>query len=235
MTKIVTMKRTAIAALGAAMILITSCTTSNQFYGTMTGASVGGLFGSAIGGITGGPRGHDVGTVLGMAVGGAIGAVATTPKTENGNYRTSDYGYDYGRDDYRQDIDRSPFAYIEIQNVRFVDQNNNSSIDAGEHAKLVFEIRNTGRDYAYDIAPVITVSGTKQIYLSPTAIVSELAPGRGVRYQAEVVATEKLKNGTAEFSIGFSDGGRLYTARSFSLPTRDKRSARTGGYTPRIR
>ena len=154
-----------------------------------------------------------------MAIGGIIGAAATAPKTEDGNYRSSDYYYEYGQDDYRQNNSYSPFAYIEIEELRFVDENNNQALDAGEHAKLVIIMRNTGRDYVYDIAPVITVTGTKQIYLSPTAIVKELAPGKAVRYQSEVVATKKLKNGTADFSIGFSDGDKLYTMRSFQLRT----------------
>ncbi len=232
------MKKTMIAALGAAMILMTSCASSNQFYGTMTGASVGGMFGSAIGSITGGWHGRSVGTVVGMAVGGAVGAAATAPKTKDGNYRSSDNYNTYERDDYRINNDRSPFADIEIQNLRYVDENNNGSIDAGEHAKLVFEIRNTGRDYVYDIAPVITVAGTKQIYLSPTAIISELAPGKGVLYTAEVIATNKLKGGTADFTIGFSNGDQFYTVRSFQLSTGGKqtttsRTSSSAGY-PRI-
>lgn len=191
----------------------------NQFYGTATGASLGGLFGSAIGGIADGPRGHDMGTVVGMAIGGIIGAAATAPKTDDGNYRSSDYYYDYGTDDYRENNYYSPFASIEIEELRFVDENNNRALDAGEHARLVFIIRNMGRDYVYDIAPVITVSGTKEIYLSPTAIVKELGPGKAVRYQSEIVATKKLKNGNADFSIGLSDGDKLYTLRSFQMRT----------------
>jgi hypothetical protein len=154
-----------------------------------------------------------------MAVGGIIGAAATAPKTDDGNYRSSDYYYDYDRDDYRQNNAYSPFVNIEIEEVRFVDQNNNRALDANESAKLVFIIRNTGRDYVYDIAPVITVTGTKEIYLSPTAIVKELGPGKAVRYQSELIATKKLKRGTADFSIGLSDGDKLYTLRSFQLRT----------------
>ncbi|MBO7608653.1 MAG: hypothetical protein J6S96_00420 [Muribaculaceae bacterium] len=214
------MKKITLAAMSAALIMMSSCSSTNQFYGAATGASLGGLFGSAIGGITGGHRGHDMGTVLGMAVGAAVGAAATAPKTQDGNYRSSDYNYDYDRDDYRQNNYYSPYADIVIEDLRFNDNNRNQHIDAGEHAKISFIIRNTGRDYVYDLAPVITVSGTKQIYLSPTAIVSELAPGRAVRYQAEVVATNKLKNGRADFSIGLSDGDHLYTMCSFQIQTR---------------
>lgn len=212
-------KKTLFAGLIASTLLLSSCQSMNQFYGAATGASLGGLFGSAIGGIADGPRGHDMGTVVGMAIGGIIGAAATAPKTDDGNYRSSDYYYDYGTDDYRENNYYSPFANIEIEELRFVDENNNRALDAGEHARLVFIIRNMGRDYVYDIAPVITVSGTKEIYLSPTAIVKELGPGKAVRYQSEIVATKKLKNGNADFSIGLSDGDKLYTLRSFQMRT----------------
>ena len=212
-------KKTVFAGLVASALMLSSCQSMSQFYGATTGASIGGMFGSAIGGIADGPRGSDLGTVVGMAVGGIIGAAATAPKTDDGNYRSSDYYYDYDRDDYRQNNAYSPFANIEIEELRFVDENNNKALDADEHAKLVFIIRNTGRDYVYDIAPVITVSGTKEIYLSPTAIVKELAPGKAVRYQSEIIATKKLKTGAADFSIGFSDGDKLYTLRSFQLRT----------------
>ncbi len=212
-------KKTVFAGLIASALMLSSCQSMTQFYGVTTGASIGGMFGSAIGGIADGPRGSDLGTVVGMAVGGIIGAAATAPKTEDGNYRSSDYYYEYDRDDYRQNNAYSPFANIEIEEVRFVDENNNHALDASEHAKLVFIIRNTGRDYVYDIAPVITVSGTKEIFLSPTAIVKELGPGKAVRYQSELIATKKLKKGSADFSIGLSDGDKLYTLRSFQLRT----------------
>ena len=212
-------KKTVFAGLMVSALMLSSCQSMHQFYGATTGASIGGMFGSAIGGIADGPRGSDMGTVVGMAIGGIIGAAATAPKTDDGNYRSSDYYYEYGRDDYRQNNAYSPYASIEIEELRFVDENNNSTLDANEHAKLVFIMRNTGRDYVYDIAPVITVSGTREIYLSPTAIVKELGPGKAVRYQSEIIATKKLKNGTVSFSIGLSDGDKLYTMRSFELRT----------------
>lgn len=215
-------KKTIFGGITVMALLLSSCQSMNQFYGVTTGASIGGMFGSAIGGIADGPRGSDLGTVVGMAVGGMIGAAATAPKTDDGNYRSSDYYYEYGDDDYRQNNSYSPYASIEIADLRFVDENNSKTLDAEEHARLVFIIRNTGRDYVYDIAPVITVTGTKEIYLSPTAIVKELAPGKAVRYQSEVIATRKLKNGTADFSIGLSDGDKLYTLRSFQLRTRKR-------------
>lgn len=215
------MKKTLISVLCASLIVLSGCQSAGQFYGVATGASVGGMFGSAIGSITGGWHGSNVGRLTGMVVGGVIGAAATAPKVQGEN-RTSDYynGYDY--DDYHQNNSYSPYSSIYVENIRLAESMSNNCIDAGEHAKLIFEIRNTGNDYVYDIAPVITVSGTKEIYLSPTAIISELGPGRAVRYQAEVVATKKLKNGVADFNISFSNGDQLYTVSSFQIRTRKR-------------
>lgn len=202
-------------ALVAVMMTMSSCSSSSQFFGTMTGASVGGLFGSSIGGIMGGHRGHDAGRLAGMVIGGAVGAAVTAPKTSNGEYSTSST-HEGG---YYENGASSPFADITIENMHFIDSNNSHSLEAGEHAELVFEVRNNGSDYVYDIAPIITVSGTKKIYLSPTAIISELAPGRAVRYKSEVVGASKLKDGIAQFNISLSDGRNKYMMRSFDLRT----------------
>ena len=211
------MKKTILMSLCALMIVMSGCQSMSQFYGGATGASLGGMLGSAIGGIAGGRHGHNVGTVAGMVIGGAIGVAATTPKTRDGNYSSSDYYDDYNNKSYVNNTTASPFADIAIENLRYYDGNGDNSINPGEHAYLEFEIRNYGRDYVYDIAPVITVTGTKQILLSPTAVVSELAPGKAVRYQADVVATNKLKSGMLDFAISFSDGNTLYTQSSFQI------------------
>lgn len=206
------------SAVIALTLMLSSCSSSQQFFGTMTGASVGGLFGSSIGGIMGGYRGHDAGRLAGMVIGGAVGAAVTAPKTQSGEYSSSDYNYNDGGE-YHQNDYSSPYADLSIDNLRFIDRNNDRAITAGEHAQLSFEIRNNGSNYIYDIAPVITVSGTKQIHLSPTAIISELAPGAAVRYTAEVVASRKLKNGIADVNISFRDGNQMYMLRSFQLRT----------------
>lgn len=222
------MKKIIIASMAIIMMLgSTSCSSSRQFYGTMTGATVGGLFGSTVGGIMGGWRGHDTGRLAGMIIGGAVGAAVTAPKTQDGEYSTSKYPSDnngsYSYNDYS-----SPYANLVIENLRFADENNSRSLEAEEHAQLTFEIRNNGSSYVYDIAPVITVTGTKHIYLSPTAIISELAPNGAVRYKAEVVGGKKLGNGTAEVNISFADGNQMYMVRSFQLNTY-KRGQYTGG------
>ena len=50
------MKKTVFVALTATALLMSSCQSMNQFYGTATGASLGGMFGSAIGGMADGQQ-----------------------------------------------------------------------------------------------------------------------------------------------------------------------------------
>jgi len=227
------MKKLAIVALSATLLL-TSCQSTSQFYAAATGASIGGMFGSSIGGIMDGPRGHDTGRLMGMVIGAAAGVAATAPKTvtreeSNYDYSSDDYLDEYNRhsnrrstQEYRRQIE-SEYANLSIDNIRFTDQNGNETIDAGEQAKLTFEIRNHGNETLYDVAPVISVNGTKQIFISPTAVVGSIRPGMAVRYTAEVLATNKLRSGTAEFTISFGSGDLLYTVSTFDLRTHGRR------------
>lgn len=216
--------------LFSATLLLSSCQTPEQFGAATTGGVFGGIFGSAIGGLFGGPRGADAGTVIGMIAGAAVGAAATAPEARD--YRD----YDYTSDTYRrhrnveysshsreaEEIGRE-YNNLEINNLRFVDIDNNKTINANENCKLVFEIKNTGHDTIYDIAPVITVNGTKAIIISPTAVISELGPGKAVRYTAEVYATKRLRTGVADFTISFVKGDYKYTMTSFTLATKGRK------------
>lgn len=223
------MKRLTIFALSAALIL-SGCGSSDQLGAAAGGGMFGAIFGSAIGGLMGGPRGSDIGTVIGMATGAAAGAAATAPK-ERGRST-----YDYSTDTYNrsskvvyssrgEEAERigREFADVEISNLRFVDKNNNQSIDAGESCKIVFEVKNNGARTIYDVAPVLSVSGTKHVVISPTAVISYIDAGQAVRYSAEVYANRRLRNGQADFTISFAKGDYLYNMTSFQLATRSRR------------
>lgn len=223
------MKKLGIIALSAIMML-SSCESHDQFSAAAGGGMFGAIFGSAIGGLMGGPRGADAGTVIGMVTGAAAGAAATAPK-ERG--RSS---YDYSTDTYNrrskviyssrgEEAERlgREFANMEICNLRFVDSNNNQAIDAGESCKIIFEVKNNGSRTVYDVAPVISVNGTKEIVISPTAVISYIDAGQAVRYSAEVYANRKLRNGNADFTISFAKGDYLYNMSSFQLATRARR------------
>ncbi len=217
------------------LLLFGSCTSSDQFAATAGGGLLGGIFGSAIGGLMGGPRGSDAGTVIGMIAGAAVGAAATSPEVQQRDY--SDYDYTSDRYNRRSTVEYSTYSdeakefgreysKIEIQNLRFIDTNNNKAIDACENCKIAFEVKNNGDATIYNIAPVISVKGTKNIIISPTAVISEVAPGQSVRYTAEVYANDKLRNGVAEFSVSFVKRNFQYVMTTFELATSSRNKYR---------
>ncbi len=219
----------------SAMVLLGGCTSSDQLGAVAGGGLLGGIFGSAIGGLMGGPRGSDAGTVIGMVAGAALGAAATSPEVQERDYS----GYDYTSDRYnrRSTVEYSSFsdearemgreyADIEIRNLRFIDTNSNKTIDAGENCKIAFEVRNKGAATIYNIAPVISVKGTKCIIISPTAVISEIPSGQSVRYTAEVYANDKLRNGVAEFTVSFAKRNCQYVMTTFELATSSRNKYR---------
>lgn len=222
------MKKLSVFLLGAALLL-SGCESSQQLGGMYMGGMLGSVFGSSIGGLMGGPRGADAGAALGMIIGGATGAAVTAPKEEKGS-KDYDATDEYNRRPHRAGRSTAaapavPDGYrdLQIDNLRFVDHNNNRAIDAGERAKLVFEIRNAGPSTVNNVTPVVNVEGTKKVMVSPTAIVASIAPGRSVRYTAELYGKNNLRNGMADFTISFAYGQYLYTVRSFQLQTMSRR------------
>lgn len=222
------MKTKGIAVLAIAGIMMVSGCTDRQVQGTMAGGTLGAIFGSSIGGLMGGPRGSDAGTALGMAVGAVVGNAVTSPQntvSEGGGRDYDDSGY--GRPRRERDVrdyggsEPSHIDGLKVVNIRFVDENRNQAIDAGEKAKILFEIHNDGASTLYNITPVIDCNlGAKRIAVSPTAIIADLAPGKAVAYTANILASPKLKSGEATFRIAFQDGRRIVTFKEFTLATR---------------
>lgn len=223
------MKKIGIMAICAAVVL-SSCQSQDQFSAGVGGGMLGGIFGSAIGGLMGGPRGADAGTAIGVLAGVAAGVAATTPQVRGQG------DYDYTSDTYnrhrktvysssQQEAEQMgrEYANLEIKNLRFIDPNHNQSIDANETSKIVFEVKNNGAGTIYNIAPVLTVSGSKHIVISPTAVISYIAAGQSVRYSAEIYANRRLKDGMADFTISFVKGNYQYTMSTFQLATKARR------------
>lgn len=111
---------------------------------------------------------------------------------------------------------------IEIRNARFVDDDRDGSISRGELCKVVFEIRNNSAQTLYDVQPmVVETSGNRHIYVSPSVHVERLAAGHSIRYTAMVKADERLREGTAMFSLSVVQGGKAISqVTEFSIPTR---------------
>lgn len=212
-----------------AVLLLSGCS-YNQFGAAATGSGLGGMFGSAIGGIIGGPRGADIGTVVGMVSGGVAGATASGAieqkraqraqpiASDNANAAYQDGGVSYTRIRSNNPTTANNWQSIEITNVQYADANGNQALDAGEEGYITFEIHNRGNVALYDVAPQIVCSN-KHVTISPTAIISTIGPGQGIRYKAVLVGGKRLRQGQANFQIRFGNGKAYHTAKSFLLNT----------------
>ena len=170
-----------------------------------------------------GPRGADAGRALGMLIGGATGAAVTAPKHSKDREEDSGSSYYYNEGSDAPSLVSTEvtagYDQLKIENLRYIDQNDNHMIDAGERARLIFEMHNTGNVTLHDVAPVISCSVPKRILISPTAIIASVSPGKRVRYTAELYGKKNLRTDKVHFSISFATGNVLYTVRRFDLDT----------------
>lgn len=150
--------------------------------------------------------------------------------------------YDFGSDDYtgsysaaqpekvvptvRYDgikaVSPSATGLIEIRNPRFVDDNQDGRLNAGEFSKVIFEVYNTSKEALTDVQPtVIETTGNRQIAISQSIHVERIAPGRGIRYTAMVRAGHKIKDGTATFRVYAAQGSGHVVSNvcEFNVPT----------------
>lgn len=113
---------------------------------------------------------------------------------------------------------------LEIVNARFVDSNEDNTLNRNETCKLIFEVMNRGNNPVYDIVPtVVETTGNKHIYISPNIHIERIDPGKGVRYTAMVKADNRLKDGTARFCVSVIHGGEAISkVNEFNIPTRSK-------------
>lgn len=183
------------------------------------GGAVGGIIGESEGGWRGGYRGSAIGTIVGTVAGAAIGHVMTAPKSE----KTEERGYT------PEVVERYPSArhalsQLKLSKLRFIDDNRNQAIDAGESCKIIFEVMNEGKHPAYNIVPVVqTVGRVRHIGISSTVMIEEILPGEGIKYTATVYAGKKLKSGEVLFRVAVAEAnGTICDIQEFSLPARGR-------------
>lgn len=208
------MKKVIVMLLSA--LMLTSCYTTRMGgspAAVSAGASIGGVLGSIVGDRAGGYGGSQFGALLGTVAGAAIGNAVTTPPKEKVYRETEETNVPSGS--------YNAFSGLQITNIRFIDDNRNQAIDAGESCKIIFEIVNAGDVAAYNIVPVVEeTSGMKHLQISPAAQVAYMDKDDRIRYTAVINAGKRLKSGEAVFRVYTSESnGAVSDIHEFSIPT----------------
>ena len=231
------MGRNLIAILFVALIM-SSCASGRMGHPSAIagGAAIGGSLGSAVGGLIGehnrgwrgGYRGSAIGTIVGTVAGAAIGNALTAPRQERSDEgfqpitsRNESYSSSPSGKNTPPQV-QSPASQLSIRKIRFIDDNRNHTIDAGENSKIIFEVMNNGQTPVYNVVPIVEqISKMKHILISPSVMIEQILPGEGIRYTATVAAGERLKDGEVTFRVAVSDGknGTIVDYQDFTLPT----------------
>ncbi len=215
-------------------IILSSCS-SYTASGAMVGGQFGHVIGSAVGGISGGWRGHHmgslIGTVGGAVAGAAIGAaVEQSTKVQNEERYGQNEAYEnrrLGRNERRlgqNDCSKSESPLV-LRHAAIYDSDHNSVLTRGEECTVVFEIMNTTASTIYDVYPIVEdITGNRHVQISPTLRVESIAPNRGIRYTATILADKKLKDGEILVRVGVAQGQKLLDSQTqeFRIPTRKK-------------
>lgn len=214
-----------IIVLGLATLLLCGCGSTYQATSTLAGASIGGNVGGAIGGLVGsnrhwdgGYRGSAIGTLVGTLAGAAIGGAISSAQERKAQ---EGYPVEEQRVYTPQPSDiPSSVGYLQIRNIRFIDENRNHVIESEEHSKVIFEIINTSHETVYNAVPIVQTNN-KRIYVSSSVMLEQIAPHEGIKYTAHIRGGKRLKDGEVIIHIAIADyEGREYDWQEFTLPTR---------------
>lgn len=219
-----------VTAIWLSALLLSGCASGRMGNpgAIMAGAAIGGSVGSSIGGLIGdhhrgwrgGYRGSAIGNVVGTIAGAAIGSALTAPRKEP---IEEDAYIPQTRETRAPKAQQLPpsASSLKLRKIRFIDDNRNHVIGAGENSKIIFEIMNDGRAPVYNVVPLVELVGkVKHIGISPSVMVEEILPGEGIRYTASVHADNRLKDGEVTFRVAVADEhGTICDSQEFTLST----------------
>lgn len=224
-------------------------TATGAFAGAQFGRVIGSAIGGITGGWRGHDWGTLIGTVGGMAAGAAVGAAidnANQKKMEKRHeavqanrpvrhqqrqQRQQDYSYDEsgydpeGRGDDRITFGDEPSSMrsaLEIRNAGVYEKEKDGVLCRGEECTVVFEIYNTTDRTIYDVCPLVEdVTANKHVNVSPNLRIESIAPHKGIRYTASILADSRLKDGEIVIRVGVAEGNNEVTSqtREFTVPT----------------
>lgn len=96
---------------------------------------------------------------------------------------------------------------VELRNVQFNSPSGKPVIYSKDVCTITFEIMNNSQNIQYDIQPtVVDITRNKYIQISPNIHVESIAPNKGVRYTATILANKRLKDGSITLRIAVAQG-----------------------------
>jgi uncharacterized protein YcfJ len=218
-------------------------------FGHVIGSAIGGITGGWRGHEWGSLIGTVGGIAAGAAVGAAVDNAhqkkmekrreAAQASRERGvqrqqrqerqrDYSYDDSGYDpEGRGDDRITFGDEPApssmrSPLEIRNAGVYEHEKDGVLCRGEECTVVFEIYNTTDRTIYDVCPLVEdVTGNKHVNVSPNLRIESIAPHKGIRYTASILADSRLKDGEIVIRVGVAEGNNEVTSqtREFTVPT----------------
>ena len=141
--------------------------------------------------------------------------------TNSGDDRLYNFGEDFSTVEDVNANTQEMRSNLEIRNIRLLDASRDGVLTRGEEARVTFEVYNNSMKPAYRVLPsVIEVTGNKHIHISENVLVESIAPGKGIRYTANVKADSYLRDGEAVFRIGVFQNHREVPSQGKDLPIR---------------
>lgn len=201
----------------ATLMMASSCTSSYQAAGGVTGAMIGSHVGNVVGFLSGSGhfRGENaaLGSLIGMGVGALLGVGIANQIEQKEAERARQYGqannYDYQEGAYNNDnrtempdyqigggaYQGTSHATVSISDLTYMDADGDGCISKGETIEVEGFITNTSNAEMKDIVISLSVDNQKNYRISPS-LTTTLQPGQKIRYTGRVHC-DKVKRGQA--------------------------------------
>jgi len=233
------MKATKITCLTlATAMLASSCTTSYQAAGGLTGAMIGSHVGETIGALSshGHFRGESaaLGSLIGMGIGAILGVGIASQIEENERVRYEEYsndvshhtsteqnsgnespGYQIGGSAYNG---MSTSAVLSISDLTYMDADGDGCISKGETIEVEGYITNSTKATLHNIVISMNVSDSKAFSTSPS-LTTTLYPGQRIRYTGRVHCNRLRHNQSVGIGIGVEHAGKNSISNSLYVRT----------------
>jgi hypothetical protein len=209
----------------AAALLLSSCSSSYQAQGGVTGAMIGSHVGGAVGLLAGHGHGHfrgsssALGSLIGMGVGAVLGVGIASQIEEKERHEAR--RYDEPAVNQRETPTRTGstgntsagLTSVSISELSYMDADGDGYISRDETIEVESFITNTTKTTLHDIVISMHVSDPKAFSTSPS-LTTTLYPGQKIRYTGRVHCERTRGNRSVGINISVEHAGRMSESSS---------------------